>query len=840
MCSISACIAALVLLPTLCVSDDRLVQGKPLSPGTTIISDGGDFALGFFSPSNSTPEKLYLGIWYNNIPRLTVVWVANRAAPAISSSAPSLVVTNSSNLVVSDVNGRILWTTNNPASPSPLPWSNATGSVAVLMNTGNLVLRSPNGAMVWQSFDDPTDTLLPGMKIWRSYKTHDGNRLVSWRSPEDPSPGSFSFSGEAHPVPQGFILNGSRPIWRTPVWTGYTVSSQYFQANTSIVVYMAFVDTVDEISMVFTVSDGAPHVRCVMSDSGRFEVLVWNTESADWKMLTAWPSHECNRYGYCGTSGYCDYTDVAPTCKCLDGFEPVDEGEWSSGRFSRGCRRKEPLRCGDGFQALPGVQVPDKFVRVKNKNQEECAAECSGNCSCVAYAYANLNSSVSKGDATRCLVWTDDHQLIDTQKIGVSPYSTAGSDSEETLYLRIAGLTGERTKSNAVKITLPVLAGVIVLSSILLVWACKFRGRKRNAENHNKIAHGDWTVSDELGEDNATHDPEFPFLKFQDILAATNNFSQTSMIGKGGFGKVYKGTLEGGQEVAIKRLSRDSDQGIEEFRNEVVLIAKLQHRNLVRLLACCVEGDERLLIYEYLPNKSLDATIFNYERKATLDWSMRFKIIKGIAKGLLYLHHDSRLTIVHRDLKVSNVLLDEEMRPKIADFGMARIFGEKQENANTRRVVGTYGYMAPEYAMEGIFSIKSDVYSFGVLLLEIVSGIKISSVDCIMGYPNLIVYAWNLWKEGKEKDLVDKCITETCLQDEASLCIQIGLSCVQENPDDRPLMPSVVLSLENGCMTLPKPNHPAYFAKRSSEIQQIEEDILNSRNTMTLTVIEGR
>ncbi|PKI73758.1 hypothetical protein CRG98_005829 [Punica granatum] len=182
---------------------------------------------------------------------------------------------------------------------------------------------------------------------------------------------------------------------------------------------------------------------------------------------------------------------------------------------------------------------------------------------------------------------------------------------------------------------------------------------------------------------------DLKLLSFEELSTATDSFSSAIKLGEGGFGPVYMGKLLDGQEVAVKRLSRASDQGLEEFMNEMVVISKVQHRNLVRLLGCCVEREEKILVYEFMPNKSLDVFLFDPVKKDELDWSKRFKIIDGICRGLLYLHRDSRLRIIHRDLKASNILLDEELNPKISDFGMARIFGAKEDQANTRRVVGT-------------------------------------------------------------------------------------------------------------------------------------------------------
>ncbi|KAG2240444.1 hypothetical protein Bca52824_090762 [Brassica carinata] len=343
----------------------------------------------------------------------------------------------------------------------------------------------------------------------------------------------------------------------------------------------------------------------------------------------------------------------------------------------------------------------------------------------------------------------------------------------------------------------------------------------------------------------ATHSPQYDF---KTILAATDQFSSSNKLGEGGFGEVYKGMLSNGTEVAVKRLSKKSGQGIREFKNEAVLVSKLQHRNLVRLLGFCLEGEEKILIYEFVPNKSLNYFIFGTEKQSQLDWTQRFKIIGGIARGILYLHQDSQLTIIHRDLKASNILLDATMNPKIADFGLSTIFGMDQTGGCTNIIAGTYGYMSPEYAMQGQYSMKSDIYSFGVLVLEIISGKKNGSVnqmDETSTDGNLVTYAWRLWKNGSSLELVDPAIGRNYQSNEITKCIHIALLCVQDNPIKRPLLSTIILMLTSNTITLPVPRVPRFIPRGRHKLdlessQPTGKSIVYSVNDVSITDLEPR
>ncbi|KAJ0644714.1 putative protein kinase RLK-Pelle-DLSV family [Helianthus annuus] len=421
--------------------------------------------------------------------------------------------------------------------------------------------------------------------------------------------------------------------------------------------------------------------------------------------------------------------DKTPICECLKGFEPTSPYQWKITDWSQGCRHTVPLDCnpGEGFNKYTNLKLPDTQGSWYNQTMTlvECDKMCKTNCSCTAYTTLNIS-----GSGSGCLLWFGG--LIDIRTFA------QGGDS---LYIRVSAseldsIENSRSSNAGRRVRVIVPIAFVVLG--ILVSLCLFYRFYMKKQQHGENVYNQPTQhcpSHFIGTpgNECVHDPEYisgnedlelPLFGLPTLVKATNNFSMDNKLGEGGFGPVYKGVLEDGQEVAVKRLAKTSTQGLCEFKNEVISISKLQHRNLVKLLGCCIERAEKMLIYEYLPNKSLDSFIFDKTRSELLDWTARYHIINGIARGLLYLHEDSRLRIIHRDLKVSNILLDQDMNPKISDFGTARSFGGIQIEANTNRVVGTYGYMAPEYAGDGTFSIKSDVYSFGVLVLEIVCGEK--------------------------------------------------------------------------------------------------------------------
>ncbi|XP_074567355.1 G-type lectin S-receptor-like serine/threonine-protein kinase At4g27290 [Curcuma longa] len=767
-------------------SGDTMIQNSSLVNGQTLTSTGELFQLGLFSLNDSS-AKGYLGIWYCNLTPQegTVVWIANRNE-SVNTSMASFNLTADGNLILFE-EGKIVWSTGTRST-------GLNSARLQLLDSGNLVLNDIN-SILWQSFDHPSDsqTYLPGMKLGFDNRTNTSWEQVSWKNLTDPSPGDYIRMILALPIPDMFTLHGSAKYYRSGLWNGNSLIGHPSMARRRAASSMSFTFVSNQNETYFmanyTASPTPVLSRSVLCANGTFQRWFLETGGkGEWQLMWSFPADDCDKYNLCGRNSMCTktYSDSV-NCQCLHGFVKIAEN---------GCQREKPLNCSSNqFSMVQNVKVPDTENATPrgNKSLDDCKNLCLNDCSCVAYAVIN--------GSHECITWSGD--LLDLRTYG---------DGGDDLYVRFAGELDHRRKNSTGRrilfIVISIAAALLFLCAIFI-----YRRRTKATTRRRKLLAEIFNHKDQ----HEIRGAESLLFDLEVIRIATDNFSERNKLGEGGFGAVYKGTLENGEHVAVKRLSRSSGQGLDELKNEVFLVAKLRHRNLVKLLGCCLESEEKLLVYSYLANTSLDKFLFDNSKRKQLDWPRRFKIIEGISRGLLYLHEDSPLKIIHRDLKASNILLDANMDPKISDFGLAKLFGADETQGNTKRIAGTFGYMAPEYAFHGLFSVKSDVYSYGVLVLEILTGQKNSGYRG-SEYPIELVthVVWRHWTQGTALQVIDQDLVEQCQTQQILRCIHIGLLCVQEDPIQRPTMANVVLMLNSLFVSLPTPSAPAFLSNRNT------------------------
>ncbi|XP_060190372.1 uncharacterized protein LOC132619497 [Lycium barbarum] len=837
------------VLVILCPCDARSTidrSSKLVDNGETLVSTGKKFEMGFFSDDGDHLNR-YVGIWYYKLSPRTVVWVANGSNPIrgskIKNEDISVVVAEDGNLRVWNSNSNYTYFSSGLESVE-----NPNRTVE-LLDSGNLVLVEESGVKRWESFLNPTDTFLPGMTMNEKLNLTDsksGNytfqldqnsnkkyvifdqmqRKIHWKGsvPLDNSVkgNSVPFRFSEMPAYVAYLLN-------------FTESDILNKTATSFNRKYTPIDfkTYANHSINNSIFEGT---RLVMNSSGEIQFYSWDKE------IWSAPKDKCDVYRTCGKFEICNNVNHGGSvCRCLHGFnhDPPENYEEGEEEFSGGCSRTSVGSCErDTFVDLTSMKFGEPDGSRESNTSEDCRRLCLGNCTCQAYTYSN-NSG--------CWIWWSNLKNLQENYAGGFNLSIRVSHIEVAVQGPLSTNTAPSRYQRALVIPITLILGVIILcGTCYIIYLNRRAARSKEAQDivlgkpMEYLRHRDSSDEDLITEDDKKR-IDVPFFSLNSILVATENFSNATKLGRGGFGPVYEGKFLGGTYMAVKRLSSQSGQGVEEFKTEVMLIAKLQHRNLVRLLGYCVEAKEKILLYEYMPNKSLDTFLFDHASCQLLDWRIRFEIILGVARGLLYLHQDSRLRIIHRDLKTSNILLDEEMNAKISDFGLARIVEGKNTEANTNKVVGTYGYMSPEYALEGLFSIKSDVFAFGVVLLEIISGKR--NMECFEDV-NLTGYIWRLWMKDRALDVMDQTIAESCDEKEVIKCMNVALLCVQEDPAERPTMSNVVFMLGGESMTLPRPNQPAFIARRNSAGASTSSSssklYSSSNNGLTITQQEGR
>ncbi|CAM0148310.1 unnamed protein product [Urochloa decumbens] len=657
-------------------ASDTITADSAVSGGRTIVSRGGSFELGFFSPAGSSDRNYYVGIWYKKaVSQCTPVWVANRAAPVSDPASSKLAVTD----------GKLVWSSN--VSSAAGSSNSSAVVVAVILDTGNLVLRrEDDGEVLWQSVEHPHRHVAPGGPSW-----HEQDHR--------PRAGSGFLEELRRPGSRRFQLRDGRLEREQPVQIH--LEREPFLGQRGVERQLP-----QHIHRVL----GQVRLRVRVRRQRHLLHLLPAGPHGDLQTIWMGPLQHCDVYAVCGAFGVCtENNDPEPSCSCPAGFRPSSERDWELGDRSRGCRRNNPLRCnrtanssvhgkdddddGDAFLLAPGISLPINPSPAQASSGKGYRLACLRGCNCTAYSYGS-----------NCSLWYGD--LLNLEQV----YGTAGMDD---LYIRLSSAmdvpSSKGHKRMAVFVpTASSVASILALAVMVSVAVIirKFRRRQRSITlMHQAASEGGNLV----------------VFKYSDVKRATKNFSEK--LGGGAFGSVYKGTLPGSSAaIAVKKLEGRlcGMVGEKQFGNEVRTIGVIQHVNLVRLRGFCSHGGERLLVYDLIPNGSLDKALFGAGAPA-LSWPERFRIAVGVARGLQYLHEECRECIIHCDVKPENILLDAGLVAKVADFGMAKLVGREFSRVLTT-ARGTVGYLAPEWIAGVPVTAKADVYSYGMVLLEIVSG----------------------------------------------------------------------------------------------------------------------
>jgi len=668
---------------------DTISANQPLYGDQTIVSSGGNFVLGFFTPGKSS--NYYIGMWYSTskVSTQTIVWVANRDKP-VSDKSSSVLRISDGNLVLFNESQIPVWSTNLTSTTSSSPVQ------AVLLDDGNLVLNngSTSSQHLWQSFDHPADTWLPGSKISFNKISSQNQLLISWKNEQNPAPGLFSLELQENTSSYIILWNRSIPYWTSGAWDPIAkIFSLVPEMRSDYIYNFSYINNTNESYFTYSLYNPSIISRFVMDVSGQIKQKTWLSNTKEWNLFWTQPKTQCEVYGFCGAFGSCDQKSL-PFCSCLKGFVAKSQNDWNLSDYSGGCKRRTALLCEntnltngqeDRFLPMPSMALAVQPQSVGVGSATECESACLNSCSCTAYAYESNN----------CSFWVGD--LLNLEQL-------SGDDPKgRTLYLKLAASEFSNKKNNKGMIIGAVVgsvAGVAILLGLFIILM-----RRKRAVGTGKAVEGSLVA-----------------FGYRDLQNATKNFSDK--LGRGGFGSVFKGTLSDSTVIAVKKLESIS-QGEKQFRTEVSTIGTIQHVNLVRLRGFCSEGARKLLVYDYMPNGSLESHLFH---EKFLDWKTRYQIAIGTARGLDYLHEKCRECIIHCDIKPENILLDAYLCPKVADFGLAKLVGREFSRVLTT-MRGTRGYLAPEWISGVAITAKADVYSYGMMLFEFVSGRRNSELS---------------------------------------------------------------------------------------------------------------